>query len=102
MSALRGFCLFVYFNRFERFSDTTVFIWISFVLYLYYYYPSNSFFYSALVSISVFMALSTVFLPSINSPDNLPLSYSVLPILILPYWSIQLYISLAKSPSALI
>ena len=60
------------------------------------------FFYSALVSISVFMALSTVFLPSINSPDNLPLSYSVLPILILPYWSIQLYISLAKSPSALI
>ena len=34
-------------------------------------------FYSALVSVSVFMALSTVF-HSINSPNNSPLSHSVL------------------------
>ena len=33
--------------------------------------------------ISVSMTLSTVF-HSINSPDNLPLSHSVLPVLILP------------------
>ena len=37
-------------------------------------------FYSVLESISVFMALSTVF-HSINSPDNSPLSDSVLPVL---------------------
>ena len=54
-----------------------------------------------LVSISVFMTLSTVFL-SINSPDNSPFSHSLLPVLSLPYWSFQLYISLWKSPSALI
>ena len=35
------------------------------------------FFYSVLVSVSVFMALSTVF-HSINSPDNSPFSHSVL------------------------
>ena len=59
-------------------------------------------FYSVLVSVSVFMALSTVF-HSINSPDNSPFSPSVLPVLSLPYWSCQqLYISLWKSPSALI
>ena len=56
-------------------------------------------FYSVLVS--VFTALSTVF-HSTNSPDNSPLSQSVLPVLILPCWSFQLYISLWKSPSALI
>ena len=49
-------------------------------------------FYSVLVSISVFMALSTVF-HFINYPDNSPLSHSVLPVLFLPYWSFQLYIS---------
>ena len=48
-------------------------------------------FYSGLVSISVFMALSTVF-HSINSPDNPPLSRSVLSVLFLPCWSFQLYI----------
>ena len=37
-------------------------------------------FYSVLVSISVFMVLSTVFY-SINSPDNSPFSLSVLPVL---------------------
>ena len=57
-------------------------------------------FYSVLVSISVFMALSTVF-HSIKSPENSPLSHSVLPVLSLPYWSFHLSISLRKSPSAL-
>ena len=58
-------------------------------------------FYSVLVSVSVFMALSTVFY-SINSPDNSPISHSVLQILILPYWSFQLRVSVLKSSSALI
>ena len=58
-------------------------------------------FYSVPVSISAIMALSTVF-HSINSPANSPLSHSVLPVLFLPYWSFQLYISLRKSPPALI
>ena len=50
-------------------------------------------FYSILVSSFVFMALLTVF-HSTNSPHNSPFSYSVLPVLSLPYWSFQLYISL--------
>ena len=50
-------------------------------------------FYSVLVSISAFMALSTVF-HSINSPDNSPFSDSVLPVLSLPDWSLQQYIPL--------
>ena len=50
-------------------------------------------FYSVLVSISVFMALSTVF-HTINSTDKSPFSHSVLLVLFLPYWSFQLYISL--------
>ena len=59
-------------------------------------------FCSVLVSVSVFMALSTVF-HSTNSPDISPLSHSVLLVfLFLPYWSFQLYISLWKSSSALI
>ena len=41
-------------------------------------------FYSVLVSISVCMALSTVF-HSINSPNNSQLSHSVLLVLFLPY-----------------
>ena len=45
-------------------------------------------FHSVLVSISVFMALSTVF-HSINSPDNSPLFPSVLPALIPRYWSLN-------------
>ena len=53
-------------------------------------------FYSVLVSVSVFIALSTVF-NSINSPDNSPLSRSVLPVLFLPQWSVQLHISLYES-----
>ena len=59
------------------------------------------FFYSVLLSISVFMALSAVF-HSTNSPDNFPLSHPVLPVIFLPYWSFQLYTSLWKSASALI
>ena len=58
-------------------------------------------FYSVLVSISVFMALSIVF-RSFNSPETSPLSHSVLPVSFLPYESFQLYISLRKSLSALI
>ena len=50
-------------------------------------------FHSVLVSVSVSMALSTVF-HSTNSSDNSPLSRSVLPVLSLPYWSFELYISL--------
>ena len=50
-------------------------------------------FYSVLVSTSVFESLSTVF-HRINSLDNSPLSHSVLSVLIMPYWSFQLYISL--------
>ena len=49
-------------------------------------------FNSVLVTISVFMAFSTVFY-SINSPDNSPLSHSVLPVLFLPFWSFQQCIS---------
>ena len=49
-------------------------------------------FYSFLVSVSAFWALLTVF-HSINSPDNSPLSHSILPVSFLPYWSFQLYIS---------
>ena len=49
--------------------------------------------YSVLASISVFIVLSTAF-HSINSPDNSPLSHSVLVILFLSHWSFQLYISL--------
>ena len=45
--------------------------------------PSLSTYYSALVSVNVFMALSTEFY-SINSPDNSPFFHSVLPVLSLP------------------
>ena len=55
-------------------------------------------FYSVLVSVSVFMALSTVF-HSINSPNNSLLSHSVLPVLFLPYWSFQLYLFMKIFPS---
>ena len=50
-------------------------------------------FYPVLVSIFVFVALSTVF-HSINSPDNSPFSDSVFPVLSLLYWSFQLFVSL--------
>ena len=46
-------------------------------------------FYSVLVSVSVFMVFSAVF-HFINSPDNSPLSHSVLLVLFLPHWSFQL------------
>ena len=51
--------------------------------------------YSVLVSISVFVSLSTVF-HSTNSPNHSPLSHSVLPVLFLPYWPFN-YISLYES-----
>ena len=53
-------------------------------------------FHSVLVSVSVFMALPIVF-HYINSPDNSPFCHSVLPVLSLPYWSFQLYISVKVS-----
>ena len=54
--------------------------------------------YFILMSVSVFMALLTVF-HSINYPNYSPLSYSIRPILFLPHWSFQLYyISLWKFP----
>ena len=49
--------------------------------------------YSVLVSISVFMALSTVF-HSIKFSDNSPLSHSVLLVLFLSFWSAQLHVCL--------
>ena len=51
---------------------------------------------SVLVSVSVFMTLSTVF-HSMNSPNNSPLSHSVLPVLCLPYWSFELHICMKVS-----
>ena len=52
-------------------------------------------FYSVLVSVSVFMALSTVF-HSINSPDNSPLSHSVLLVLFCLIGPLN-YVSLSES-----
>ena len=53
------------------------------------------FFYSVLVSVSVFVALSVVF-HSINSPNNSPFSHSVLPVFFCLTGSFN-YISLYKS-----
>ena len=58
-------------------------------------------FYSVLVSVSVFMALPTVF-HSINFPHNSPIFHSALSVLLLSYHSFQLFISSRKSPAALI
>ena len=55
-------------------------------------------FSSVLVSVSVFMALSTVF-HSINSPENSPLSHSVL------HWSFQLhnfFVKVSLSPDIIL
>ena len=46
-------------------------------------------FHFVLVSVFIFAALSTVF-HSMNSPNNSPISHSVLPVLVLPYWSFKL------------
>ena len=53
-------------------------------------------FYSLLVSISVFMALSTVF-HSINPSDDSLLSHSVFPVLFLPFFGTFNYVSLYES-----
>ena len=61
-------------------------------------------FHSVRVTVSVFMALSTVF-QSINSPDNSPLSHSVLPVLFLSYWSfwnIYLFMKVSFSPDIIL
>ena len=60
---------------------------------------AHSFLFCSWVYIAVFMTLSAVF-HSINPPVNSPLSHSALPVLILPYWSFHLCISLWKSSSA--
>ena len=60
-------------------SELTMFLFISFYFI----------FDSVLVSISVFMALSTVF-HCINPPDSSLLSHSGLPVLFLPYWSFEI------------
>ena len=52
-------------------------------------------FYSVLVPIYVFIALSIAF-HSINSPDNSPLSHLVLLVLFLPFDYISLYESLLQ------
>ena len=65
--------------------------------------PTPFFYYSVLVSISVFVALSTAF-HSINSPDNSPLSHSVLPVfsalLVLP--TIYLLVKVLLSPDMIL
>ena len=53
-------------------------------------------FYSVLVSVFVVMAVSTVF-QSINSPDNAPLSGSVLSVLLV-LSTIYLFIKVSFSP----
>ena len=57
-------------------------------------------FYSVLVSVSVFMALSTVF-HSINSPDNSPLSHSVLISALLVLSTIYLFMKVSLSPDVI-
>ena len=60
-------------------------------------------FHPVLVSISVFMALSTIF-HSINSPDSSPLSRSVLPVLILHsvLSTVYLFIKVSLSPDIIL
>ena len=60
-------------------------------------------FYSVLVSVSVFMALSTVF-HSINSPENFPLSDSVLPVLsaLLVLSTIYFFMRVSFSPDIIL
>ena len=61
-------------------------------------------FYSVLVSVSVFTALSTVF-HSINSPDDCPISHSVLPGLVsalLVLSTIYLFMKFSPSPDIIV
>ena len=60
--------------------------------------------HSAFVSVSVCMALSTVFY-SINSPDNSPLSHSVLPVLFLALLvlsTMYLFLKVSLSPDIIL
>ena len=68
---------------------------------LYLWQKSTELPHSFLFCSCVCFALSTVF-HSINCLENSPLSHSALLVLLLPYWSFQLYNSLWKPPSALI
>ena len=61
-------------------------------------------FYFVLVSVSVFMALSTVF-HSINSPNNSLLSYSVLPVFfstLLVLSTIRLFVRVSFNPDIIL
>ena len=61
-------------------------------------------FNSVLMSVSVFMAVSTVF-HCLISPDNFPLSHSVLPVLFLPYLvlsTISLFMKVSFSPDIIL
>ena len=58
------------------------------------------FFYSVLVSVSVVVALSTVF-HTMNTPDNSPFSHSVLPVLplaLLGFSTVYLFTKVSFSP----
>ena len=57
----------------------------------------SSFLSSFLLTCLPGIAHSTVF-HSINSPNNSPLSLSVLSVLFLPYWSFQLHMKVSLSP----
>ena len=58
-------------------------------------------FYSVLVTVSVFMALSTVF-HSINYPDNSLLSYSVLVSALLVLSTVHLFMKVSVSPDIIL
>ena len=61
-------------------------------------------FYPVLVSVSVFVALSTVF-HSINSPDNSPLSHSVLAgrtSALLVFSTIHIFMKVSLSPDIIL
>ena len=57
-------------------------------------------FYSVLMSISVFIALSTVF-HFINSPDNSPFSHAVLPVLSFSFSAIYPFMKVSFSPDVI-
>ena len=73
-------------------------------VYVFFYINQQSLptpFYSVLASISVFMALSTVF-HSINSPNNSPLSHSVLIFALLVLSTIHLFMKISFSPDIIL
>ena len=99
---LWGCCVFAHHFIIPLSPHGTTFVWWG--CYVYVWHKPTELAHFLLFCSRIYfclMALSTVF-PSINTPDNSPLSFAVLSVLFLPYWSFQLRISLWKSPSALI